>query len=82
MSLAQVKYGRAVAACRPAQGFDLPATEKPFILRHTAWEFLAKLIDQSQLDRITKPFGPKETPGKSNPRSNGRGDALMCDHFS
>ncbi len=31
--LAQTKYGGAVAACGLAQGFDLPATVMPFILR-------------------------------------------------
>jgi acrylyl-CoA reductase (NADPH) len=30
---AQTKYGGAVAACGLAQGFDLPATVMPFILR-------------------------------------------------
>lgn len=31
--IAQTKYGGAVAACGLAQGFDLPATVMPFILR-------------------------------------------------
>lgn len=31
--LAQTKYGGAIAACGLAQGFDLPATVMPFILR-------------------------------------------------
>lgn len=31
--LSQIKYGGAVAACGLAQGFDLPATVMPFILR-------------------------------------------------
>ena len=34
--LAQTKYGGAVAACGLAQGFDLPATVMPFILRGVA----------------------------------------------
>lgn len=34
--LAQTKYGGAVAACGLAQGFDLPATVMPFILRNVA----------------------------------------------
>ncbi len=34
--LAQTKYGGAVAACGLAQGFDLPATVMPFILRGIA----------------------------------------------
>jgi acrylyl-CoA reductase (NADPH) len=33
---AQVRYGGAVAACGLAQGFDLPATVMPFILRNVA----------------------------------------------
>jgi acrylyl-CoA reductase (NADPH) len=33
---AQVRYGGAVAACGLAQGFDLPATVMPFILRGVA----------------------------------------------
>jgi len=33
---AQTKYGGAVAACGLAQGFDLPATVMPFILRGVA----------------------------------------------
>jgi acrylyl-CoA reductase (NADPH) len=33
---AQVRYGGAVAACGLAQGFDLPATVMPFILRGIA----------------------------------------------
>lgn len=32
--IAQTKYGGAVAACGLAQGFDLPATVMPFILRN------------------------------------------------
>lgn len=32
-AIAQTKYGGAVAACGLAQGFDLPATVMPFILR-------------------------------------------------
>lgn len=32
-ALAQVRYGGAVAACGLAQGFDLPSTVMPFILR-------------------------------------------------
>ena len=31
--IAQTQYGGAVAACGLAQGFDLPATVMPFILR-------------------------------------------------
>lgn len=34
--LAQTKYGGAVAACGLAQGFDLPSTVMPFILRGVA----------------------------------------------
>lgn len=34
--LAQTKYGGAVAACGLAQGFDLPSTVMPFILRGIA----------------------------------------------
>lgn len=34
--LAQTKYGGAIAACGLAQGFDLPATVMPFILRGVA----------------------------------------------
>lgn len=34
--LAQTRYGGAVAACGLAQGFDLPATVMPFILRGVA----------------------------------------------
>jgi acrylyl-CoA reductase (NADPH) len=34
--LAQIKYGGGVAACGLAQGFDLPATVMPFILRGVA----------------------------------------------
>ena len=34
--LAQTKYGGAVAACGLAQGFDLPVTVMPFILRGVA----------------------------------------------
>ncbi|MCB1423134.1 MAG: oxidoreductase [Nitratireductor sp.] len=34
--LAQTSYGGAVAACGLAQGFDLPATVMPFILRNVA----------------------------------------------
>ncbi len=34
--LAQSKYGGAIAACGLAQGFDLPATVMPFILRNVA----------------------------------------------
>ncbi len=34
--LAQTQYGGAVAACGLAQGFDLPATVMPFILRGVA----------------------------------------------
>ena len=34
--IAQTKYGGAVAACGLAQGFDLPATVMPFILRGVA----------------------------------------------
>ena len=34
--VAQTKYGGAVAACGLAQGFDLPATVMPFILRGVA----------------------------------------------
>lgn len=34
--LAQTKYGGAIAACGLAQGFDLPATVMPFILRNVA----------------------------------------------
>ena len=34
--LAQTRYGGAVAACGLAQGFDLPATVMPFILRGIA----------------------------------------------
>ena len=34
--LASTKYGGAVAACGLAQGFDLPATVMPFILRNVA----------------------------------------------
>ena len=34
--LAQTQYGGAVAACGLAQGFDLPATVMPFILRSVA----------------------------------------------
>ena len=34
--LAQTRYGGAVAACGLAQGFDLPATVMPFILRNVA----------------------------------------------
>jgi acrylyl-CoA reductase (NADPH) len=34
--LAQTNYGGAVAACGLAQGFDLPATVMPFILRGVA----------------------------------------------
>ncbi len=33
-ALAQTRYGGAVAACGLAQGFDLPATVMPFILRN------------------------------------------------
>ena len=33
MPLAQTRYGGVVAACGLAQGFDLPATLMPFILR-------------------------------------------------
>jgi acrylyl-CoA reductase (NADPH) len=33
---AQVRYGGAVAACGLAQGFDLPGTVMPFILRNVA----------------------------------------------
>ena len=33
---AQLRYGGAVAACGLAQGFDLPATVMPFILRNVA----------------------------------------------
>jgi acrylyl-CoA reductase (NADPH) len=32
--LAQTRYGGAVAACGLAQGFDLPTTVMPFILRN------------------------------------------------
>ena len=32
-ALAQTRYGGVVAACGLAQGFDLPATVMPFILR-------------------------------------------------
>ena len=32
-AIAQTKYGGAVAACGLAQGFDLPSTVMPFILR-------------------------------------------------
>ena len=32
-TLSQIKYGGAVAACGLAQGFDLPSTVMPFILR-------------------------------------------------
>lgn len=35
-TIAQTKYGGAVAACGLAQGFDLPATVMPFILRGVA----------------------------------------------
>jgi acrylyl-CoA reductase (NADPH) len=35
-AIAQTKYGGAVAACGLAQGFDLPATVMPFILRGIA----------------------------------------------
>ncbi len=35
-ALAQVRYGGAVAACGLAQGFDLPGTVMPFILRGVA----------------------------------------------
>lgn len=34
--LAQTQYGGAIAACGLAQGFDLPATVMPFILRNVA----------------------------------------------
>lgn len=34
--LAQTKYGGAIAACGLAQGFDLPSTVMPFILRGVA----------------------------------------------
>jgi len=34
--LAQTRYGGAIAACGLAQGFDLPATVMPFILRGVA----------------------------------------------
>ena len=34
--IAQTNYGGAVAACGLAQGFDLPATVMPFILRGVA----------------------------------------------
>jgi acrylyl-CoA reductase (NADPH) len=33
-ALAQTRYGGAVAACGLAQGFDLPTTVMPFILRN------------------------------------------------
>jgi acrylyl-CoA reductase (NADPH) len=35
-ALAQTRYGGAVAACGLAQGFDLPGTVMPFILRNVA----------------------------------------------
>jgi acrylyl-CoA reductase (NADPH) len=35
-ALAQTRYGGAVAACGLAQGFDLPTTVMPFILRNVA----------------------------------------------
>ncbi|WP_169567844.1 MDR family oxidoreductase [Sneathiella limimaris] len=68
---AGIKYGGAVAACGLAQGFDLPATVMPFILRGVilngvdsvmcpkekrlkAWARLAKDLDMSHIDLITK----------------------------
>ncbi len=74
---AGIKYGGAVAACGLAQGFDLPATVMPFILRGvilngvdsvmcpkekriTAWQRLAKDLDMSHLELITREIGLSE----------------------
>ncbi len=68
---AGTKYGGTVAACGLAQGFDLPATVMPFILRGVilngvdsvmcpkekrieAWQRLAKDLDMSHLELITR----------------------------
>lgn len=68
---AGLKYGGTVAACGLAQGFDLPATVMPFILRGVilngvdsvmcpkakrieAWQRLAKDLDMSHLELITR----------------------------
>ncbi len=68
---AGIKYGGTVAACGLAQGFDLPATVMPFILRGVilngvdsvmcpkekrieAWQRLAKDLDMSHLELITR----------------------------
>ena len=47
---AQTKYGGAVAACGLAQGFDLPATVMPFILRGV------RLLG---VDSVMAPKGPR-----------------------
>ena len=71
---AGIKYGGTVAACGLAQGFDLPATVMPFILRGVilngvdsvmcpkekrieAWQRLAKDLDMSHLELITREIG-------------------------
>ncbi len=47
--LAQTKYGGAVAACGLAQGFDLPATVMPFILRGIALLGVDSVMASKQL---------------------------------
>ena len=47
--LAQTKYGGAVAACGLAQGFDLPATVMPFILRGVALLGVDSVMASKQL---------------------------------
>ena len=66
--LAQTNYGGAVAACGLAQGFDLPATVMPFILRGVALlgvdsvmasrelriEAWSRLVDDLDLSKLDK----------------------------
>jgi acrylyl-CoA reductase (NADPH) len=50
-ALAQTRYGGAVAACGLAQGFDLPATVMPFILRG---------VSLLGVDSVMAPMGLRE----------------------
>jgi acrylyl-CoA reductase (NADPH) len=47
--LGQTKYGGAIAACGLAQGFDLPATVMPFILRGVALLGVDSVMASKQL---------------------------------
>ena len=69
---AQTRYGGAVASCGLAQGFDLPVTVMPFILRGVrgvdsvmapkerrlrAWDRLGRDLDTSKLEAIGQEIG-------------------------